>query len=80
MVLDGEYSANEILVNASDVMLAEVTLQRFVFHPVHVSPPSSDVRRVRLFGLHIIDPGEQGIKINTNSAHSSFVDDGEIGC
>jgi hypothetical protein len=38
------------------------------------------VRRVRLFGLHLIDPGEQGIKINPNAAHTFFVDDGEVGC
>lgn len=82
VIIDAEYMTNEaITVHASDVVLAHFTIMRAVDHPIHVTPPagSSGIRSVRLYGLRVIDGGEQFVKVNSNGA-DAWVDDGRLEC
>jgi len=81
VVLDGHYQGAELIqIFASDVTIVDLTLKRAYYHPVHVmSSPDSDTLHTRIYNVHIVDPGEQAIKINsTVSGH--YTDDGLIAC
>jgi hypothetical protein len=83
VIIDGEYTTNEpIAITADDVTIAHVTVTRAIDHPIHVTPPDGgpDVNGTLLYGLRIIDGGEQFVKINSNAARDAFVDDGRIEC
>ena len=78
VILDGNYQTTEIFqVVASDVTLADLTLKRAQDHPIHVMGGSSnDVENTLINNVHILDPGEQAIKINPSgvySAHSGII-------
>lgn len=80
VVLDGGYDTNELIsIYASDVTIADLTLRRAWEHPIHVSGTTNAITGVRLHNLRIVDPGEQGIKINPGSA-TGFADSGVIEC
>ncbi len=84
VILDGNYVTTEIIqIVASNITIANLTLQKAYNHPVHVmSTSGSDTLNTLIYNLHIIDPGQQAIKINPytgqNAAH--FTDDGVIAC
>jgi len=81
VVLDGNYLTTEIIqIVASDVTIADLTLREAVYHPIHVmSTDLASTFNTRLYNLHIMDPGQQAIKINpVDGTH--FVDDGEVAC
>ena len=83
VIIDGEYATNEMLtIGADDVTIAHVTITHAVDHPIHVSPIASgdNVTGTRLYGLRIIDGGEQFVKINSNAARDAYADDGRIEC
>jgi len=75
VIIDGNYVTNEIFtVAASNVTIAEITIQNAGTHPIHViSGDDTEIYRV-----NIIDPGEQGIKINPDDG--SYPDNGLIAC
>jgi hypothetical protein len=80
-ILDGNYVTTEIFqVVASGVTLADITLERAYDHPVHVmSASGSATDHVLLYNLHIIDPGQQAVKINPDGS-GFYPDLGEIAC
>ncbi|MEA2115086.1 MAG: right-handed parallel beta-helix repeat-containing protein [Thermodesulfobacteriota bacterium] len=80
--LDGEYRTTEIFqVVASGAVIADLTLKRAYDHPVHVMAASTDVENTLISNVHIIDPGQQAIKINPNAGRTHFVNNGRItGC
>lgn len=83
VILDGEYMTNEMItVHADDVTLAHFTLMRAVDHPIHVTADEGGeiVERTRIYGMRILDGGEQFIKINPNGAGDGFADEGTIEC
>jgi hypothetical protein len=81
VILDGNYQGgNVILVQASNVTLADLTVQRAWFHPIHVTPASSHVTGTLIHNVRIVDPGEQALKINANGAQTLFVDNGVVRC
>ncbi len=82
VILDGAYQTTEIVqVVASGVTIADLTLERAVYHPIHVSAAdNADTLNTRIYNVHVIDPGQQAIKINQNSAYTHFADDGEVAC
>lgn len=82
VILDGNYVSDEIVqVTASNVTIADMTLKRAVYHPIHVAATNgSDVTGTLIHNVHIVDPGQQGIKINPDAARTHFTDDGEISC
>jgi hypothetical protein len=80
VVLDGNWITGELIsVAASDVTIAEITVQRAYYHPIHVTGGASDTRDVRIYRVRVIDPAEQGIKINP-SGGGTFADRGTVEC
>jgi hypothetical protein len=81
VVLDGNYITTEIVqIVASDVTIADVTLRKAYTHPIHVmSSPAGDTLNTLIYNVHIIDPGEQAIKINPASG-GVYPDDGVVAC
>ncbi len=82
VVLDGSYAVNELIqVTANDVTLAHVTLTRSIDHLVHAFPPGdgSTTTGLRIYGVRLIDGGEQFVKVNP-VGDGGFVDDGRVEC
>jgi hypothetical protein len=81
VILDGNYLTTEIIqIVASGVTVADLTLREAYYHPIHVmSSEDLDTTDTLLYNLHIIDPGEQAIKINPVDIEH-FTDDGMIAC
>ncbi|MBN1581225.1 MAG: right-handed parallel beta-helix repeat-containing protein [Anaerolineae bacterium] len=80
VVLDGNYLTTEIVqVVASNVTIADLTLREAYYHPIHVMTDGSDTLNTIIYNVHIIDPGEQAIKINP-AADGDYPDNGLIAC
>ena len=82
VVLDGNYLTTEIVqIAAPDVVVARLTLREAYDHAVHVvSTAGSDTTGTVLFDLHVVDAGQQAIKINPDG-EDTWTDDGLIaGC
>jgi hypothetical protein len=80
VVLDGNYDTTEIIqIVASGVMVADLTLQEAYYHPIHISTEGISTNDTFLYNLHIIDPGEQAVKINPGDTEH-FTDNGVIAC
>lgn len=83
VVIDGEYDTNEIIgVYASGATIAELTITHAIDHAIHVSPPDGgpDVLGTRLYGVRILDCGEQFVKVNPPGARDAWTDGGIIEC
>lgn len=84
VIIDGNGSTTEIVqIVASDVTIADVTLQRAYNHPIHVmSTAEAETTGTLIYNVHIIDPGEQAIKINPYTGEDArhFPDGGIIAC
>ncbi|HJS29288.1 MAG TPA: hypothetical protein VJ768_06685 [Anaerolineales bacterium] len=81
VVLDGNYITTEIIqIVASGVTVADLTLREAYNHPIHVmSSESSDTLDTLIYNVHIVDPGEQAVKINPVPG-GYYTDDGMIAC
>lgn len=81
VVLDGNYITTEIIqIVASDVTVADLTLREAYDHPIHVmSTDGRHTLNTLIYNVHIIDPGQQAIKINPGS-DGFYNDDGVIAC
>jgi hypothetical protein len=81
VVLDGNYDTTEIIqIVASGVTVADLTLREAYYHPIHImSSESLSTDDTFLYNLHIIDPGEQAVKINP-AGTEYFTDNGVIAC
>jgi hypothetical protein len=82
VIIDGNYQTTEMVtVAASNVTIADLTLQRASTHPIHVvSTDNGDTNNTLIYNVHIIDPGEQAIKINPHEAKTYFPDNGVVAC
>jgi len=81
VILDGDRVVAELMqITADDVTIAHVTLVRAVDHAVHVTANEADTLRTVLHGVHIVDCGEQFVKINSGGDQSHFADDGVVSC
>ncbi len=84
VILDGNYATTEIIqIVASNVTIADLTLREAYYHPIHVmSSESGDTTGTRIYNVHIVDPGEQAIKINPYTGENAFYfpDDGVVAC
>ncbi len=81
VIIDGDYETTEIVaIVAPDITIADVTLREAYYHPIHVSTAGEmDVTGTLIYHVDIVDPREQGIKINPND-NGFYTDDGEIAC
>ncbi len=82
VILDGNYndtgSGGILNIRVSDITIADITLRESRFHAIHVSgSDSATTEGTRIYNVHIIDPGEQAIKINVNV---NPADNGEVAC
>ncbi|MED5373935.1 MAG: glycosyl hydrolase family 28-related protein [Myxococcota bacterium] len=76
VILDGGFKTTQILtIVASDVSVSDLTFYQAWTHGVHVTGGGHNVRLHRIV---VLDPGEQGIKVNTTG--ETYADDGEISC
>lgn len=75
VILDGNYQTTEIIrISASDVTLADITIKRARDHPIHITGGhNQDVIHTLIDNIHIIDPGEQAIKINPVGSYSAHL-------
>lgn len=80
VTLDGNYQTTEIFqVVASNVTIADLTLERAYDHPIHVmATDGHNVTGTRIDNVHIIDPGQQAIKINPDASGAHTVDHGTV--
>ncbi len=82
VVLDGNYITAEIIqIVASNVTVADLSLQRARHHPIHVmSTDDGNTDNTRIYNVRIVDPGQQAIKINPHEARIYFPDNGLVAC
>jgi hypothetical protein len=80
VVLDDDYSRSQVItILASNVTIADLTIKRAGTHPIHViTSGSNNTLNTLIYNVHIIDPSQQAIKIN--SGGSGYVDDGTVAC
>ena len=81
VVIDGGYTIGSVFeVTASDVTIAEVTIQRPIYHPIHVTGGNGgNTENTMIYRVRVIDPGQQGIKINA-TAEGLYADYGTVAC
>ncbi|MBI5649081.1 MAG: hypothetical protein HZC40_01315 [Chloroflexi bacterium] len=81
VILDGNYITTEIIqIVASNITLADLTLRAAYYHPIHVmTVAGAHTLNTLIYNVHIIDPGEQAIKINS-AATGYYTDSGTIAC
>jgi len=76
VILDGEYQGGSILnVRADHVTIADLTIKRSWYHPIHVGGGG---HYVKIYNVKIIDGKEQFIKVNPNGGQHN--DYGEVAC
>jgi hypothetical protein len=82
VILDDNYSRSEIItIAASNVTIADMTLKRAGTHPIHVvSTDGGSTLNTLIYNVHIIDPGQQAVKINPHANQVHFTDDGVVAC
>ncbi len=82
VVLDGAYEGAQIIsIAASNVTVADLTIRRPRTHAVHVfSTDTNETRGTRVYNVHIVDSGQQAIKINPHGARRHFADAGLVAC
>jgi len=79
VVLDNNYQGGDLIaVAASGVTIADITVTRAYYHPIHVAPWNGAVENTLIHNVAVVDPGQQGIKINPNAGF--FADNGVIRC
>jgi len=79
VVLDGGYVTGELVsIQASDTTVADLTLSRAYYHPIHVSGPDTPITNVLIHNVHVVDPGEQAVKVNPVGAGT--IDDSTLEC
>jgi hypothetical protein len=82
VILDSGYAmgaGDSILMTASDTTVAHLTVKRAYNHPLHVTPAGADIRNTRIHDVYVLDPGEQGIKVNSDGA-GHYTNEGTITC
>jgi hypothetical protein len=79
VVIDGRYAVNDLLlIQRSDVTIADLTVMRSYWHLVHVVPSGSALTGTTLHNLRAVDGGEQFVKVNP--AGGQYADNGVIRC
>jgi hypothetical protein len=80
VVIDGGYALGEVFsIAADDITIAEVTIQRALHHPIHVTGgPDSNTENTLVYRVRVVDPGQQAIKIN--ALDGTYADFGTIAC
>ncbi len=81
VILDADYGTNELIsIYASDIVIADLSLMRAYDHPIHITGPGAPVSGILIHNVHIIDPGQQGIKLNPDASGLGTTEDSTIEC
>lgn len=79
VVVDGRYATGDVLlIEGSDITIADLTLTRASWHLVHVVPGSGSTTGNVLHNLIALDGSEQFVKVNP--ANGQYADNGVIRC
>ncbi len=79
VVLDGRYGIGDVLLlQKSDITIADLTLTRSYWHLVHVVPGGGSSSGTTLHNLRGVDGGEQFIKVNPDGPQ--YADNGIVRC
>ncbi len=68
-----------LIGRATDVLVADLTIRGVPYHAVQVQGEQG-AERVRLYGLHLVDAGEQFVKVSTAGPPGPYSDDGIVAC
>ena len=81
VTIDGEYQTGEIVaISANDITIAEVTLTKAYYHPIHVTGrDNANISGTHIYRVRVVDGAEQAIKINSSGA-GYYTDYGKIEC
>ncbi len=75
VVLDNHYveggTSGIFRIVSSNVTIADMTLKRPYYHAIHISPNGANTQGILIDNVHIIDPGEQAIKINGDTRNNA---------
>jgi len=79
VILDGGYATEELVsIQASNTTIADITLMRAYNHPIHISGPDTPISNVLIHNVHVVDPGQQAVKVNPVGAGT--IDDSTLEC
>lgn len=80
VILDGNYKTTEVFqIVASNVTIQNLTIKHVYHHPIHViGSDSRAISNTLIDNVHIIDPGQQAIKINPSGSKNYSVNNGVI--
>lgn len=79
VIIDGQYETGDVLLlQEPNVTVADLTVTRAYYHPVHVAPNTRTITGTLLHNLRIVDGAEQFIKVNP--ANGYYADSGVIRC
>jgi hypothetical protein len=79
VVLDNGYQGGDLIgVAASNVTIADLTVRRAFFHPIHVAPDGGPLTGALIHNVRVLDPGQQAVKINASGGF--FADAGTVRC
>jgi hypothetical protein len=67
------------LFGATDVLIADMTLRDVYFHLVQVHGELGSTRPT-LYNLHLVNAGEQFVKVSTAGSPGPYADDGVVAC
>ena len=81
VILDADYQTNELIsIYASDTVIADITLMRAFDHPIHITGQGAPISGILIHNVHIIDPGQQAIKINPDDSGLGVANESTIKC
>jgi hypothetical protein len=79
VILDGRYAVGDLLlITESNVTIADLTVTRAYFHPIHVAPETHSTTGTLVHHVRVIDGAQQFIKINPNNGY--YADQGVVRC
>mgnify|MGYP000226976997 CR=1 FL=1 len=78
VIIDSNYKVYGFRVAADDFTLADLTIKRFAYHPIHIQGRDN----ARLHNIAVFDGGEQFVKINSHPYDGvrEFSDNGTVSC
>ncbi len=82
VVLDGEYTAEQVItIAADDVTVADLTVRRASGHAIHVVGGTDDhTDRPRVLNVSALDSGRQSIRVEGSADDRFFSNDGVVAC
>ncbi len=76
VILDGGYTIGEpVYISAANITIADLTIQRAFYHPIHVVGGG---HQALLYNLHILDARQQLVKVNSDG--NGYADFGTLAC